>query len=553
MLRRQVFWLILLLVLMPAGVMAQGAPEQIDEALNQLSAVVNQNLTLNDLENWRWAQDLYPDLSLGCPQPDTAYAQIGTQGFRFLLTYESVVYDIRVSADREIAFICSRTGDGEQAGATSTPVDDDAIDTSVACPDPEPGVIYLPQRLTSEIQARVVDGPPLIQRSEPSDNGAVTGEVPAQAIVNIVTGPVCADGQIWWQVDYDGRAGWTVEGRDGNYWLDTVPALALPANLAAFTVENAGRVAELSRVEANIVPALAASPAGDRVAVLGGPGTSGVWLYDLAALDAMPRLLRGTVLLTDVAFGPQGQSLLLGDATGGIRVWSTAQDTTLLERWFDQGHEMVTTAVAFGPDARTVASAGDVAVTGVEIDTNNAILLWDVEDVAQKFALGGHTATVNAMTFSPDGSLLVSASDDQTVRLWNPVEGSSVAVLEGHEAPVLAVAFSPDGTQLASASSDGAILLWDVDTQAVAATVQASGPAVAALAFSPDGTLLASAGGDDAMADYTVSLWDVAAGEVIAVLDGHTDNVGSLAFNADGSVLVSAGADKAVRFWGAAS
>jgi sugar lactone lactonase YvrE len=544
--------ILLLLLLLPVmTVSAQGAPDQINIALQRLSGEVNRNVTLSDLSNWRWAQDLYPDLSLGCPQPDTAYAQVVTQGYRFLLTYQGVVYDYRVSSDGNTVILCSQTSEAELTQATATPVRADAVDTSVGCPEPEPGVVYLPRRLTTEIQARVVTGPPIVQRSEPSDNGTVTGEIPAQAIVTIIAGPVCADGQVWWQVDYDSRTGWTVEGRDGSYWLELVPALPLPANLAPLSAENAGEVVELARAEANVIPALAVYQ--NRVAVPGGAGTTGVWLYDLAALNTAPNLLRGSAQLTSIASSPDGSLLLLGDAQGGIRLWSTDPQTALLERWFDQGHETVTTAVAFAPDGNTVASAGDVAVTGAAVEKANAVLLWDVEAVQQSFALSGHTAAVNTLAFSPDGALLASAGADNTIRLWNPADGASVAVLEAHTAAINALAFSPDGMLLASGSSDGMVILWDVAARTLANTPQEAGSAVRVLAFSPDGALLASAGGDDITQDYAIHIWDAVSGEELASLAGHTDRVGGLAFNAEGTVLISVSSDKSVRFWGVGS
>jgi WD40 repeat protein len=61
---------------------------------------------------------------------------------------------------------------------------------------------------------------------------------------------------------------------------------------------------------------------------------------------------------------------------------------------------------------------------------------------------------MNAVAFSPDSSLLASASNDETVRLWNAGTGQEVQKLEGHTRSVNAVAFSPDGSLLASASDD---------------------------------------------------------------------------------------------------
>ncbi|NEQ29332.1 MAG: hypothetical protein F6K28_62500, partial [Microcoleus sp. SIO2G3] len=66
------------------------------------------------------------------------------------------------------------------------------------------------------------------------------------------------------------------------------------------------------------------------------------------------------------------------------------------------------------------------------------------------------------VVFSPDGKMIASASDDNTVKLWN-VSGQELTALKGHRGSVNSVVFSPDGKMIASASDDNTVKLWNMD------------------------------------------------------------------------------------------
>ena len=117
--------------------------------------------------------------------------------------------------------------------------------------------------------------------------------------------------------------------------------------------------------------------------------------------------------------------------------------------------------------------------------------------------LGGHRTWVNAVSFSPDGTLLASGSWDQTIKLWDVATQTEVATLEGHAHGVTSVAFSaPNGTLLATGGQDGMVILWDVLTrEKVIAFGHTDG--VTSVSVSSGGATLAAGGRDG-----TILLWD---------------------------------------------
>jgi WD40 repeat protein len=157
------------------------------------------------------------------------------------------------------------------------------------------------------------------------------------------------------------------------------------------------------------------------------------------------------------------------------------------------GHTRDVTTCAFSPDGTRVLSGSN----------DGTLILWDTETGEATVKLVGHSGCVLSCAFSPDGTQILSGSEDNTLRLWDPVTGQETAVLGRDTVGLTACAFSPDGALVVSGSNDGAVKLWDVTTQTELTPLQdhrfapGQGPFIRVgyrtpCAFSPDGTRVIS-------------------------------------------------------------
>jgi WD40 repeat protein len=198
------------------------------------------------------------------------------------------------------------------------------------------------------------------------------------------------------------------------------------------------------------------------------------------------------------------------------------------------GHTDEVWSVSFSPDGSLLASGSE----------DKTIKLWRVADGLEVRTLTGPTNWVRSVSFSPDGRLLASGSVDNTIKLWRVADGSLVRTLTGHTGFVFSVSFSPDGSLLASGSEDKTIKLWRVADGLEVRTLTGHTLWVSSVSFSPDGRLLASGS-----VDNTIKLWRVADGSLVRTLTGHTGFVFSVSFSPDGSLLASGSRDKTIKLW----
>lgn len=190
-------------------------------------------------------------------------------------------------------------------------------------------------------------------------------------------------------------------------------------------------------------------------------------------------------------------------------------------------------SATFSPDGKFLATAID-----------DEIILWEVANIKQMMTYSGHTCWVQSLAFSPDGQILASGSNDQTIRLWNIHTGQCLKILPGHTSRVIFARFSLNGQTLITGSEDQTVRVWDVNTGECLQILETHINWVLSIALSPDKQTLVTASDGT-----TVKFWDLASGECIRILPDYNSYVWAVAFSPDGKTLATGSEDKTVKIW----
>ncbi|NES99635.1 MAG: hypothetical protein F6K61_03495 [Sphaerospermopsis sp. SIO1G1] len=208
-----------------------------------------------------------------------------------------------------------------------------------------------------------------------------------------------------------------------------------------------------------------------------------------------------------------------------------------------KGHQGRILSVAFSPNGKILASGSD----------DQTIKIWDLL-TQQHRTLPGLQGTnlqgsVNAVGFSIDGKILASAGDDKTINLWDVETGNKIITFQGHKDKIDALAFSPLGKIFATGSKDQTVRIWSMEKRKEVYSLKAHNDDVLCVVFSPNGKLLASSSGGKEGIIKIIKLTESKVRTIKVNSDRVAGGINTLAFSPDGKILASGDNGKAIKFW----
>lgn len=170
--------------------------------------------------------------------------------------------------------------------------------------------------------------------------------------------------------------------------------------------------------------------------------------------------------------------------------------------------------------------------------------MLDEEKTFDRKTLCGHSGPVYGVSFSPCRQLLLSCSEDSTIRLWSLQTWTNICIYKSHCYPVWDVKFCPHGYYFASCSIDKTARIWATEHHQPLRIFVGHSEDVDVVEFHPSSNFLATGS-----LDTSIRLWDILDGQHTKTLSGHESRITALTFSIDGKYLVSAGADRSLIIW----
>lgn len=292
---------------------------------------------------------------------------------------------------------------------------------------------------------------------------------------------------------------------------------------------------EAARTLSSRATCAAVSPSDDRVAIGDGGGS---WLAHAPARPTRPVRLTSGGMAEDLHFSPDGRLVAMACRGGYARVFRTSNRSLV----FAAPMGAPVTDICFSRDGRRLAAVSSRRAVVYETAAGRPVRVFQPSG-----------SGFSSVCLDPQGLTAVIADESDRVVFYDVPSGRRLGAFQ-HAGDVNAIDFTADGRLALTASNDASVRLWSARTAKPVGPPILHGHSVCHACFSPDGKAVAVATGEqDASGPRTAHLWSVATRLPLTPPLEHQGAIRHVAFSRDGRLVVTGSVDSSVRVWDAAT
>jgi WD40 repeat protein/energy-coupling factor transporter ATP-binding protein EcfA2 len=322
------------------------------------------------------------------------------------------------------------------------------------------------------------------------------------------------------------------------------------------------------------------------IATTSDDGTVRIWNFLGKTIETLQGH-RGAVL--SASFAPDGKLVSAGKDEL-VRLWNLKEKST--QQVELTGLKDDVNAIAFSPNGKTIAGAGDEGIMRLWDSSGKELKVWkeaiqrrpgsqnNVQDIAfspdGKFIVAGglnapiarvwnlegsvtepqaklkgkekqetHQEQISSVAVSPNSQLIATGSYDKTMRIWKPKSpnGELVAVTPEQENAISRVVFTADGQRIVTADWDGNVAMWDLAGKQISKWKKVHQTQIRGLGITRDGSQIVTAD-----MSGNVKILD-SSGKAQPEFFSYQSGTNELAISPDGSLIATGGMDGTVRLW----
>ena len=204
------------------------------------------------------------------------------------------------------------------------------------------------------------------------------------------------------------------------------------------------------------------------------------------------------------------------------RVWDRKQKKVVVYLKEDESKN-----ARFSPDGKMIVTASD----------EGTVKLWNLQGELQK-PIKAHQNAVKDVKFSPNSDMILTTSSSGEAKVWN-LDGKLRLELKS---TVQSAQFSPDGETIVTASDDGTVKLWNLQEQLLN-TIKTDQSVVYNAQFSPNGEMIIGI-----LDDNTAKVWNLK-GKLLSKIEGHQGKINTAQFSPNSKMIITASDDATAKVW----